>query len=328
VNVDIHSHFFPIEAFRHPAKFEENAPKIVAEKGRYSVVTRGGGRGNLAEGAYDAAARIRDLDKMGIDLQVISPSPVLLFYWEPSDVAGYFSRLQNEAIQKTVDSHPDRFIGFGCAPLQDVREAIRIAEEAKRLGLKGLEIGTNVNGQPLDDPALEPFYEAAEHLGLVLFVHPIETTDQEDPIGAMLTSVLAYPHQTTLMIERMILRGIFEKYRHLRLCLAHGGGLLPYNIGRLDHAYSQRAALKANIPHPPSSYLRQMFFDSVVHSVPALQLLIQTVGADRVVIGTDYPMAMGDRDPVPKIRSLVGVTAEERDGILGGNALAALGLKR
>lgn len=327
MNVDLHSHFFPIEAFRESRSFQESAPTIVSENGRISVVTRGGARGNLAEGAYDVAARIKDLDEMGIDLQAISPSPVLLFYWDRPDSAAYFSRLQNEAIQKTVEAHPDRFVGFGTAPLQDIPEAIRVAEEAKRLGLKGLEIGTSVNGQTLDDPGLEPFYEAAERLGLLLFVHPIESADEGDPIGSQLTSVLGYPHQTTLMIERMILRGIFEKYRHLRLCLAHGGGLLPYNIARLDHAYSQRAPLRKSVPRPPSEYLRQMYFDSVVHSVSALQFLVRTVGADRVVIGTDYPMGMGDREPLPKIRSLTAITEDERARILGKNALAALGLK-
>jgi len=324
MNVDLHSHFFPLDAFRKARRFEDHAPQFVVENGRISVVTRGGARGNLAEGAYDASARIKDLDKMGIDLQAISPSPVLLFYWDQSDSAAYFSRLQNEAIQKTVEAHPDRFVGFGTAPLQDVPEAIRVAEEAKSLGLKGLEIGTSVNGKPLDDPGLEPFYEAAERLGLLLFVHPIESADEGDPIGSQLTSVLGYPYQTTLMVERMILRGIFEKYRHLHLCLAHGGGLLPYNIARLDHAYSQRAPLRKNIPQFPSAYLRQMYFDSVVHSVAALEFLIRTVGADRVVIGTDYPMGMGDREPVPKVLSLTGITEDERAGILGKNALAAL----
>ena len=131
VKVDIHSHFFPIDAFRNSKKFPDSAPRIVMENGRPSVATGAGARGNLAEGAYDAAARIKDLDAMGIDLQAISPSPVLLFYRDPPDAAAYFSRLQNEAIQKTVEMHPDRFVGFGTAPLQDVPEAIRVAEEAK-----------------------------------------------------------------------------------------------------------------------------------------------------------------------------------------------------
>jgi aminocarboxymuconate-semialdehyde decarboxylase len=250
----------------------------------------------------------------------------MLFYWEEPAPAAYFSRLQNEAIQETVEAHPDRFVGFGTAPLQDVPEAIRIAEEARGLGLKGLEIGTSVNGKPLDDPELESLYEAAERLGLLLFVHPIESADDKDPIGGMLTSVLTYPYQTTLMIERMILRGIFEKYRHLRLCLAHGGGLLPYNIGRLDHAYRQRAALQKKIPQPPSSYLRQMYFDSVVHSTAALEFLVRTAGADRVVIGTDYPMAMGERNPVSKILSATDIAEDDRERILGKNAQEALGL--
>jgi aminocarboxymuconate-semialdehyde decarboxylase len=125
------------------------------------------------------------------------------------------------------------------------------------------------------------------------------------------------------MIERMILKGLFEKYPNLRLCLSHGGGLLAFNIWRLDHAYSQRQEFRKNISKRPSEYLNKIFFDSVVHSVTALQYLVQVVGADRVVIGTDYPMAMGDFEPVQKIK-LLNVSDEELSQILGGNAAKAL----
>jgi aminocarboxymuconate-semialdehyde decarboxylase len=283
-------------------------------------------RGNLSEGAYDAEARIKALDAMSIDLQAISPSPILLFYWEDPAPAAYFSRLQNEAIQAVVKKYPGRFVGFGSVPLQNIAEAIAIAREAKNIGLKGLEIGTAVGDKPLDDPDFEPFYETIQALDLLLFVHPLEDgIDTADPLTAMLGNVAHFPFRTTLMVERMILQGLFEKYPNLRLCLSHGGGLLAFNIWRLDHAYKLRPEFRKNISQPPSSYLRKLYFDSIVHSAAALQYLLQVVGADRLVVGTDYPMAMGDFASVQKINEL-NLSAAERDQVLGGNAARALNL--
>ena len=328
MNIDIHSHFFPLDAFREAEKYKENAPKVTLEDGRPAVVSGGGKRGNLSEGAYNAEARIKELDRMSIDIQALSPSPILLFYWDEPGSAAYFSRLQNEAIGEVVRAHPDRFVGFGSVPLQSIPEAISVANQAKNLSLNGLEIGTNVEGKALDDPQFEPFFEAAQGLDLLLFVHPIEGGGAEggDPLKGMLGNVLEFTYQTTLMVERMILKGIFEKYPNLRLCLAHGGGFLPYNIWRLDHAYAQRSDFRKNIPKRPSEYLKQIYFDSIVHSVVALQYLVQAVGPDRVVIGTDYPMAMGDMEPVPKIHALHSISEEERAQILGKNAAKILKL--
>jgi aminocarboxymuconate-semialdehyde decarboxylase len=326
MNIDLHSHFFPIESLKNPGKYENRAPKIALDSGRLSVTSPIGARGGLGAGAYDPATRIKALDEMRIDLQAISPSPILLFYWEEPAVAAYFSRRQNEAIQDVVNKHRDRFVGFGSVPLQSVPDAVAIAQESKAMGLKGLEIGNAVGDKPLDDPMFEPFFEAAQALDLLLFVHPLEGgVDADDPLAPILGNVLQFTYRTTLMVERMILKGMFEKYPNLRLCLSHGGGLLAFNIWRLDHSFGLRADLKRIIPHKPSGYLKKLYFDSIVHSVAALQYLIQIAGADRVVIGTDYPMAMGDFKPVEKIERLQ-ISAEERGNILGANAARALNL--
>jgi aminocarboxymuconate-semialdehyde decarboxylase len=263
---------------------------------------------------------------MQIDLQAISPSPILLFYWEEAAVAAHFSRKQNEAIHAVVQKHPDRFVGFGSVPLQSVADSVAIAKEAKSMGLKGLEIGNAVGDKPLDDPNFEPFFAAAQELDLLLFVHPLEGgLDADDPLSPVLGNVLQFTFRTTMMIERMILSGMFEKYPNLRLCLSHGGGLLAFNIWRLDHSYSLRPELKRVVPRKPSDYLKRLYFDSIVHSVSALEYLVRAVGLDRVVVGTDYPMAMGDFDPVSKVKELKLADAE-REQILGANAAQALNL--
>ena len=324
MNIDLHSHFFPVEALQNPGKYEDRAPKLVLDNGKLSVTSQIGFRSGLGPGAYDPVARIKALDGMSIDLQAISPSPILLFYWEKSVVAAHFSRKQNEAIQAVVQKHPDRFVGFGSVPLQSVADSIAIAQEAKAMGLKGLEIGTAVGDKPLDDPRFEPFFTAAQELDMLLFVHPLEGgLDADDPLAPILGNVLQFTFRTTMMVERMILKGMFEKYANLRLCLSHGGGLLAFNIWRLDHSYSLRPELRKQLPRKPSEYLQKMYFDSIVHSAAALQYLVQVAGADRVVIGTDYPMAMGDFEPVAKVKEL-DLSTPERELILGGNAARAL----
>jgi aminocarboxymuconate-semialdehyde decarboxylase len=326
MNIDLHSHFFPIEALQNPGKYEQRKPKLVLDKDKLSVTSQIGFRPGLGPGAYDPLARIKALDAMSIDVQALSPSPILLFYWEEADVAAHFSRKQNEAIQEVVKKHPDRFVGFGSVPLQSVAESIAIAREAKLMGLRGLEIGNAVGDKPLDDPSFEPFFAAAQELDMLLFVHPLEGgLDADDPLAPVLGNVLQFTFRTTMMVERMILKGMFEKYPNLRLCLSHGGGLLALNIWRLDHSYNLRPELKQVVPQKPSAYLKRMYFDTIVHSVAALEYLVRAVGADRVVIGTDYPMAMGDFEPVGKVKSLE-VSHAERELILGSNAARALNM--
>jgi aminocarboxymuconate-semialdehyde decarboxylase len=172
----------------------------------------------------------------------------------------------------------------------------------------------------------EPFFAAAQELDLLLFVHPLEGgVDPDDPLAPILGNVLQFTFRTTMMIERMILAGMFEKYPNLKLCLSHGGGLLAFNIWRLDHSFGLRRDLQQQLPHKPSGYLKRLYFDTIVHSVAALQYLVEVVGADRVVIGTDYPMAMGDFDPVRKISEL-DLSDTQRALVLGDNAKIALNI--
>jgi aminocarboxymuconate-semialdehyde decarboxylase len=326
MNIDLHSHFFPLEALQSPGKYENRAPKLVLDKGKLSVTSQIGFRSGLGAGSYDPLARIKALDEMQIDIQAISPSPILLFYWEEPAVAAHFSRRQNEAIQGVVQKHPDRFVGLGSVPLQSVAESIAIAEEAKGMGLCGLEIGNVVGNKPLDDPSFEPFFETAQKLDMLLFVHPLEGgLDADDPLSPILGNVLQFTFRTTMMIERMILKGMFEKYPNLRICLSHGGGLLAFNIWRLDHSYALRPELKKIVPRKPSEYLKKLYFDTIVHSVAALEYLVKVAGADRVVIGTDYPMAMGDFAAVGRVNEL-DLQEAERELVLGGNAARALNL--
>ena len=228
MNIDLHSHFFPVEALQNPGKYENRTPKLAFDKGKLSVTSQIGSRAGLRAGAYDPVARIKALDEMQIDRQAISPSPILLFYWEDAAVAAHFSRKQNEAIQDVVRKYPDRFVGFGSVPLQSVGDSIAIAEEAKSMGLKGLEIGNAVGDKPLDDPIFEPFFAAAQKLELLLFVHPLEGgLDADDPLAPVIGNVLLYrqgSHLTATYVETLAPR--------LARALANVG--LPAHFVELD----------------------------------------------------------------------------------------------
>jgi predicted TIM-barrel fold metal-dependent hydrolase len=193
---------------------------------------------------------------MKIDMRAISPSPILLFYWEDAAVAAHFSRRQNQAIQDVVKKHPDRFIGFGSVPLQSVAESIAIAREAQSMGLKGLEIGNAVGEKPLDDPSFEPFFQAAQELELLLFVHPLEGgLDADDPLSPVLCNVLQFTFRTTMMVERMILKGMFES---TPICVSvypwRRVMALTFGAGSF---YTLRTAKQ--LPRKPSQYLKQMY---------------------------------------------------------------------
>ena len=237
------------------------------DKGKLSVTSQIGFRPGLGAGAYDPGLGSRRWTRCRIDMQAISPSPILLFYWEEPAVAAHFSRKQNEAIQAVVQKHPDRFVGFRQRAAAKRWGFHRHRRRSEEHGLKGLEIGNAVGDKPLDDPIFEPFFEAVQKLDMLLFVHPLEGgLDADDPLSPVLGNVLQFTFRTTMMVERMILKGMFEKYPNLRLCLSHGGGLLAFNIWRLDHSYGLRPELKKTIPQKPSEYLKKLYFDTIVHS--------------------------------------------------------------
>ena len=219
-----------------------------------SVTSQIGFRPGLGAGAYDPLARIKALDEMHIDMQAISPSPICFFTGKMPTVVAHFSRRQNEAIQDVVKKHPDRFIGFGSVPLQSVPNPLLSPGKRRAWGLRGWRSATRWRTSRSTIRSFEPFFQIAQELELLLFVHPLEGgLDADDPLSPILGNVLQFTFRTTLMVERMILKGMFEKYPYLRLCLSHGGGLLAFNIWRLDHSYGLRADLQKQLPKKPSA---------------------------------------------------------------------------
>lgn len=260
--------------------------------------------------AEGVEARLAEMDALGVDIQVVSLLPSLWTY-ESNDRAVDLARGTNDDLASIVAGHPDRFRAFAHLPLGQPDAAVAELERAMTVpGIVGAALGTNLNGIGWDEPALFPVLAAADRLGALLFFHPTAVRfPPPDLRRHHLGNLIGNPSETTLTIAQLIFGGVLERLPGLRTVFAHGGGYAAFAIGRFDHGYRERPEARAAIPHPPSTYLRRMSFDSLVHDDSALRHLIATVGADRVVLGTDYPADMGPADPVAAI---TGSTALDR----------------
>jgi aminocarboxymuconate-semialdehyde decarboxylase len=271
--------------------------------------------------------RLADMDSMGVDIQVLSPSPTQYYYWADRDRAEQIVRVQNEHVAEVCALHPGRLIGLGTLALQHAELAAEQLEHAmKRLGLRGVEISTSVNGEELDAARLAPFWRKAEELGAVVFIHPFGTTLGDRVSTHYLSNIIGQPLETTIALSHLIFGGVLDRHPGLRIVAAHGGGYLPSYCGRSNHGYAVRPEAKADAKLPPVEYLRKIWFDSLVYEPEALRHLINTVGASQVVVGSDYPFDMGHYDPHGLLAATQGLTEGERGAILGGNAAILLGL--
>lgn len=268
--------------------------------------------------------RLIDMDRLGVDVQAISPSPGQYFYFTEPDLGRDLARTVNDAIADAVAGHPDRLVGMGTVPLQSPEMAItEMRRCVNDLGLRGIEISSNVNGRELADDEFRPFFAAAEELGILIFLHPLGFTHGERLSTHYLTNIVGNPLESTIALSHLIFSGVLDSYPGLKLCVAHGGGFLSGYWGRMDHAYRAREECRVNISREPSSYLRDVWFDTLVFDQDELDSLVRTHGADKLCLGTDYPFDMSEPDPLGFHDRLSG---EARARILGLNAAELLGL--
>jgi aminocarboxymuconate-semialdehyde decarboxylase len=270
------------------------------------------------------------MDRMRVDRQAVSVAPPQFYYWADPALGRRLARMQNDHLAELVGKYPDRFSGLATVPLQDVDAAVAELDFAvAELGLSGVEICTNVNGLDLDDRRFRPFFARAAELGVVVLIHPHGFTSGERLMDYYLTNVIGNPLESTIALSRLIHGGVFEELPGLRVCVVHGGGFLPFYASRMDHAWRHRPEGRHHIPdRPPSSYLRGIWVDCLVYDPAHLAFLVAQMGADRVVVGTDYPYDMGDDDPVGLVEATPGLSEEDRARILGANAAGLLGLDR
>ena len=327
LRVDIHCHIQcpAADALTRPHADPAQAPIVRFANDATRAVNKAQLAG-LSEAMTSLDLRLQVMDRAGIDVQVLSPAPSHYNYWADPDLAKAASETVNDHVAEAVARHPDRLAGLGTIPLQHpdlaIAEMIRLSRD---LGLRGFEDGTSVMGRELSHPSLRPVWARAEELGLLVFIHPLGFTHGERMTEHYFINTIGNPLESTLAVGHLIFDGVLKDLPGLKICVAHGGGYLPGYIGRMDHAHAARADCRCHIDRPPSHYLRQLHVDSVVYNTRELRYLIDTFGAEQVLLGTDYPYDMAEADPVGHIASAVSQDAEAR-AILGANAARLLGL--
>jgi aminocarboxymuconate-semialdehyde decarboxylase len=275
--------------------------------------------------------RLKDMDEQGVDVQVVSVHTPLFGYDLDSAQGRQVAREVNDEIAAMTRQWPQRFAGLATLPVQDVSAAVEELDRAVHvLGLKGAELDTVVNGQTWDEPAFLPLFKAAEAMGAVLFFHPQPQDNLvlsfTDKFG--LANSLGVPVEDALVVASLIFGGIFDACPGLKVCIAHGGGPACFGMGRLDHGWQVRSEARVHIQQPPSRYLRHLHYDCITNSEPALRFLIDQVGADRVVLGSDWPFVGWEPSPPGWIQGLGSLTAAEKEMILWKNVEQLLGLPK
>jgi aminocarboxymuconate-semialdehyde decarboxylase len=329
--VDIHCHYLNPEVakkteYLEAAKYDTSII-FANDLTRQTNVKQMADRASKLTGITE---RIRDMDKMGVDIQAVCPAPFQYFYFTEPDLGASIAREVNEGIAKIVADHPDRFVGLGSVPLQNAELAVRELEYAvKKLGLRGVEINTNVNGMNLTDPRLklDKFFAKANELGIVIFMHPIGTTQADRLVNHYFNNVIGNPLDTTLAVSHLIFDGVIAKNPKIKFVAAHGGGYLAHYWARMDHAWHARPDCRTVIKSKPSNYLKKIYFDTITFDPTMLRHLIDVYGADHVLLGTDYPYEMGEVDPLGLINSVKKLTKDDRQKIQGLNAMKLLKIK-
>ena len=277
---------------------------------------------------YEPRARLDEMEVHGVRVQVLSTVPVMFSYFAKPEDGLTVCRFLNDHIRETVERWPGRFVGLGTLPMQSVDLAVKELERCQDIGLRGVEIGTHINGHNLSEKQFFPFYAACEETDMAVFVHPWEMMGRETMPSYWLPWLVGMPAESSRAICSMIFAGVFERFPKLRVAFAHGGGSFPATLGRIEHGFRVRPDLCAvDNPIGPKESLGKFYVDSLVHDGPMLRTLVDLLGVDKVALGTDYPFPLGETVPGSLIRQ-GDFSEEERGWLLADTALAWLGMER
>ena len=332
LRIDIHCHYLNQAvaakvAYLNPAQYE---PSVTYANALTREVNVKQIRDRLPK-LSTIETRLKDMDRMGIDMQAVSPAPNQCYYWTEPELGVELSRMVNDRLAEIVACWPARFVALGTVPLQDVDLAVaELVRCVKTLGLRGVEINPSVNGMDLSDPRLnlEKFFAKAEELDVVIFIHPIGFTQGERLIDHYFNNVIGNPLETTVAASHLIFDGVMQRHPKLKIVLPHAGGYLAHYWARMDHGYRARPDCRTVLKRPPSRYLAKMYFDSITFDAEMLRHMVRKYGPEHVLLGSDYPYDMGEEDPLALIASVRGLKRAERTMIEGGNAARLLKIRR
>jgi aminocarboxymuconate-semialdehyde decarboxylase len=325
--IDMHAHMLvpEAEAFVRPHLPPDPRAQFYNEDTRHLTRKQDADRRpNLT----DLNLRLADMDAMGVDMQVVSPAPPQCTYTLPPAIGIEAARIVNNGVAAFVARRPDRLAALGTVPLQ--AGGATAAEELNRcvnqLGFKGVQILTHANEMEISDPTLAEFWSTAEALGAVVMIHPAGFTEARRFGRYYFNNVIGNPFDTTIALHYLIFDGVLERHPALKLIAVHGGGYLPGYSGRIDHAWGARSDTHGNLPHPPTTYLKRIYVDTIVFTPHQLEGLVKLFGADHVLMGTDYPYDMGEYEPIGHLAGTQSLDAITTAMIAGGNAKLLFGV--
>ena len=326
MKIDFHSHVIP----QNFVAAIENGPARIAAR----IEGQGEARRVVHDQGYvyplfaefiDVDAKLAAMDRKGLDISVLSPAPPTFSYWADRDVAIEINRLVNDGVAEMVAARPDRLRGMGIIPMQHPDAAI---DELERLvmvhGFRAIEIGTGIEGAKLSEPRFRPILRRAQELDVFVFAHPYYVGNKSGLEDYYLTNLVGNPLETALMVADLMFSGTMDDLPNLKIGLAHGGGFVPYQIGRLVHGHKVRGETHSKSASSPLELLRRFYFDSVVFEPQALSFLVDLVGAEHVFLGTDAPFDMGDETPLKTIADAPDISMAQRAQVTGKTALSLL----
>lgn len=336
LKIDTHAHCLPRDWPDLARKYGENRFPVIhhTEDGRHRIYKDGKFFREIWSKTWDPQERIDDYARFGVQVQVLSTVPVMFCYWARPHHALELHQSLNDHMAQACRDYPRNYAGIGTVPLQSPRLAVQELERCMdQLGLQGVQIGSHVGRSPdehwnLDAPELFEFFQAASELGAAILVHPWDMMGTDTMPKYWLPWLVGMPAEQSRAACSLIFGGVLERLPKLKICLAHGGGSFPYTIGRIEHGFNMRPDLVAtDNPRNPREYIDRLYFDSWVADDAALRYLLDTCGADRVMLGTDYPFPLGEQAPGAGIASLqLDEAAQAR--LYHGTALEWLGLPK
>eukprot|EP01100_Stratorugosa_tubuloviscum_P011423 TRINITY_DN5094_c0_g1_i1.p1 TRINITY_DN5094_c0_g1~~TRINITY_DN5094_c0_g1_i1.p1 ORF type:complete len:341 (-),score=176.03 TRINITY_DN5094_c0_g1_i1:11-1033(-) len=331
LKIDVHTHILPTSLPNFKEKFGYGGFVSMHKdsvSNQCDMMIDGKFFRRVEQNCWDCGARIEECNQKHVDVQVISTVPVMFHYWAQPHHCLETSIFLNDHIAETVASNPKRFVGLGTLPMQSTDLSIKeLRRCVDTLGMPGIQIGTHVNQKNLDSPEFLPLFEECERLGASIFIHPWDMLSPERMSKYWMSWLVGMPTETTLAICSMIFGGVFEKFPNLKVCFAHGAGSFPGTIGRIEHGFQVRPDLCAiNNKINPRSYIGRFYVDSLVHDDVTLKHLVSLFGANRVMLGTDYPFPLGEHNPGELIESL-DFDEQIKNQLLSATALDFLNLK-
>jgi aminocarboxymuconate-semialdehyde decarboxylase len=326
MTIDIHSHVgvAAADAMAKPHVPPDPRGRMLTEETQFLTRKQDADR---TPNLRDLSLRMRDFEEMGLDAQVISPAPPLCHYSVPPDIGVKVARAVNDGVAEIMAQDSKRIpAGMGSVPLGagGAAAAEELEYAVTKLGLKGVEVLAHVGDKELSDPDFEPFWAKAEALGAVVFIHPHGYPQPDRLTRFYFNNVIGNPLDTTVALHHLIFDGVLERYPNLKIIAAHGGGYLPAYSGRIDHAWGARSDSHGALPKPPSTYLKKIYLDTIVFTPHQLEALVALFGAEKILLGTDYPYDMAEYDPVGHIMS-AKLSPEDQAAIAGGNARKLFG---